>query len=611
MIDSSGLPAADPLAALAAAFGVATTYRSAGGTHVAVPATTVRRVLAALGVDASDPAAALADAQSRRWSRLAAPTEVVRSGPGASVLVRAPADVAVHARIAFEEGGQTEVTFTGAPVAEHGTGPGRRRALPLQLPADLPDGYHRMVVSAGAESAEVLLAVTPRRLGPLVGPSRAWGWMAQLYALRSAGSWGMGDYADLATVVADAGSRGAALMLVNPLHACAPTHPVENSPYYPGSRRFSSPLYLRPERLAEYAVADERTRARVDDLRRTVPRAELLDRDGVWAAKRAAFEALFDFRVERAGAEQSAGLRDFATWCALAERHGQDWREWPQPLHDPRGPAVARARAELAGRVAFHEWLQHCCADQLADAQLAAVDAGMEIGIVHDIAVGVDPGGADAWALQDDLATGVSVGRAAGRLQPARAGLAGAAVAARPAAGNRLRAGARHGARRPGPRRRAAPGPRDGAVAAVVGAGRPVAGAGHLRRIRRRRHARDRRFGGRTGRRPARRRGSGHGRTRGAGGPCRARGAGLGRPMVRARRRRRADPGVPSTGSLASGRGRQRHHPRPADARAGTWQASTCGCAASWACSAGRWPRRRPPGGASSTRCVPFSRTRG
>ena len=410
MTDSTEGAADGQLAALAAAHGVATRYRSAAGTHIAVEATTVRRILAALGVDARDPAAALADAQARRWRRLAPPTAVVRSGPGRSVLVRAPGDVAVHAGIAFEEGGWAETTRTGDPVAEHGTGPGRRRALPLQLPADLPRGYHRMTVSAGTESAEVLLAVTPDRLALPAGPPRAWGWMAQLYALRSGGSWGMGDYADLATLVADAGRRGAALVLVNPLHACAPTHPVENSPYYPASRRFSSPLYLHPQRLAEYAAADGRTRARVDALGRGIPRAELLDRDAVWAAKRAALEGLFPFRVERAGAERSAGLRDFATWCALAERYGPDWREWPSPLHDPRGDAVALARAELAERVAFHEWLQHCCADQLADAQLAAVDAGMEIGIVHDIAVGVHPGGADAWALQEDLAAEVTVG---------------------------------------------------------------------------------------------------------------------------------------------------------------------------------------------------------
>ena len=34
----------------------------------------------------------------------------------------------------------------------------------------------------------------------------------------------------------------------------------------------------------------------------------------------------------------------------------------------------------------------------------------MTVGIIQDLAVGIDPGGADAWALQDVLADGVSVG---------------------------------------------------------------------------------------------------------------------------------------------------------------------------------------------------------
>ena len=34
----------------------------------------------------------------------------------------------------------------------------------------------------------------------------------------------------------------------------------------------------------------------------------------------------------------------------------------------------------------------------------------MPIGVIHDLAVGVDPGGADAWAYQDLFASGMSVG---------------------------------------------------------------------------------------------------------------------------------------------------------------------------------------------------------
>jgi 4-alpha-glucanotransferase len=58
--------------------------------------------------------------------------------------------------------------------------------------------------------------------------------------------------------------------------------------------------------------------------------------------------------------------------------------------------------------VAFHAWVQRQCDEQLAAAREAA--RPMAIGLVHDLAVGVDPDGADAWALQDVLATGVTIG---------------------------------------------------------------------------------------------------------------------------------------------------------------------------------------------------------
>ncbi|WP_131773900.1 4-alpha-glucanotransferase, partial [Protofrankia symbiont of Coriaria myrtifolia] len=148
-------------------------------------------------------------------------------------------------------------------------------------------------------------------------------------------------------------------------------------------------------------------------------RAGLLDRDAVWRAKLAALELLFSVSGpgEVAGPGEADGpetghdgLTDFATWCALAERHGPDWRRWPAHLRDPHSPAVAAARVELRERIAFHRWLQHACDAELAAAQAAARDAGMTVGIVHDLAVGVDPGGADAWALRDVFAAGATVG---------------------------------------------------------------------------------------------------------------------------------------------------------------------------------------------------------
>ena len=90
--------------------------------------------------------------------------------------------------------------------------------------------------------------------------------------------------------------------------------------------------------------------------------------------------------------------------------HGPDWRAWPAALANPRSAEVASLRRELAGQVDFHVWLQWLTAEQADAAQRAARRAGMTIGVVSDLAVGSHPGGADAWARQDVIVTGVSVG---------------------------------------------------------------------------------------------------------------------------------------------------------------------------------------------------------
>ena len=83
---------------------------------------------------------------------------------------------------------------------------------------------------------------------------RVWGVMTQLYQVRSAGSWGLGDLADLATLARWAAGEGADFVLVNPLHAAEPVAPVEASPYLPTTRRFANPSYLRIEDTDEYAA---------------------------------------------------------------------------------------------------------------------------------------------------------------------------------------------------------------------------------------------------------------------------------------------------------------------------------------------------------------------
>jgi len=252
---------------------------------------------------------------------------------------------------------------------------------------------------AGAAGAPAALALPPP----------CWGWSIQVYALHSEKSWGVGDFADLRTFVDWSGrAHGADLVLVNPLHAVVPVHPITASPYSPTSRRFINPLYLHIEDLPEYESATAAVRAQVDALRLPPPSPDgLIDWDAVWAAKAAALQLLWPFARHE---ESSPELRDFATFCALAEELDLPWQQWPSDFRDPRGAGVSASRTRLSDRVAFHAWLQLLCDEQLGAVQAAANDAGMRIGLVHDLAVGVDPGGADSWALQDVLAGNAAVG---------------------------------------------------------------------------------------------------------------------------------------------------------------------------------------------------------
>ncbi|MDX6206941.1 MAG: 4-alpha-glucanotransferase [Frankiales bacterium] len=388
------------LAALAEHYRVATGYENWAGHPVDIADDVVEAVLAALGVDVSDPAATLRLA--RESAPLLPPTVVVDVGLPAGVDLRGPATAA---RAELEDG-----EVRGLAVAGH----------ELLLPADLPPGFHRLVVEAGGGEVSATLIVAPTALPDLLD-GRSWGWAAQLYQLRSERSWGVGDLEDLRTLTAWSGAQGADLVLVNPMHAGPPVSPLDPSPYSPSSRRFRAPQYLRPELTLDYLAAPDEVRAQVDALAATVRPAnhsDSIDRDASWQAKERALALLF---VQPPGADRTAALagfireggealQGFATYCAIAELHGPAFPDWPAELRDPRAPEVATLRAELADRLLWHCWLQLLCDEQLAAAQDAARESGMRIGVIHDLAVGVTSYGADAWALQGTLAGGLHIG---------------------------------------------------------------------------------------------------------------------------------------------------------------------------------------------------------
>ncbi|MEI8082916.1 MAG: 4-alpha-glucanotransferase, partial [Actinomycetes bacterium] len=205
-------------------------------------------------------------------------------------------------------------------------------------------------------------------------------------------------------------------------HASAPTAPMEPSPYLPVTRRYSNPIYTRVEEIQEFAYLPAGDRERIDGMSAPLHAADLtadlLDRDATWAAKCAALELVF--AVPRTPGRQAEyqdyltsegrGLDGFATWCALAEQYGHSWNEWPMPLQDPTSPEVADEVSRLAERIEFHRWMQWVLDIQMAGAQTAARAAGMGVGVIHDIAVGVHRYGSDTWTSRDVMAREVTVG---------------------------------------------------------------------------------------------------------------------------------------------------------------------------------------------------------
>ncbi|ARF55357.1 4-alpha-glucanotransferase [Streptomyces gilvosporeus] len=392
---------------LARLHGIAPSYRPAPGLIRHIGDDTLIAVLAALGVDASTPdavRAALAAHAVTAGRTLLPGTVVARPGrpPDLGTL---PAGTAL--RLTTEDGEEAD------------PGPGNPAA-------HLPPGVHTLHAQApDGRTARARLIVAPDRVP--APPGRTHGFLVQLYSLLSQRSWGMGDLGDLADLAAWSGrALGTGFVQLNPLHAAVPGPPADPSPYRPSSRRFPDPVHLRIEHIPEYAQLTGPDRRRADDLaaRAGILRADvlergaLIDRDAVWELKREALELLCAVPLSpgrRAAycdflAEQGAPLEDHATWCALAERHGSDWRAWPAALRDPRSPATARERQGLLDRIDFHCRLAWLTDQQLAAAQRAAREAGMGIGLVHDLAVGVHPTGADTWAQQDAFASGMSIG---------------------------------------------------------------------------------------------------------------------------------------------------------------------------------------------------------
>jgi 4-alpha-glucanotransferase len=419
------------------------------GNRTTVPATTMRALLAAMGLPAHDDAAVAASLdllEGRAWVRAVDATTVVDdSGPVAVVLCVPDGSDGIWT-IVEETGAVHSGSFSAAalPLVERrAIGGVTRVRCRLDLPVMLAQGYHTVTVETAAERAQGVLIVAPARclLPQEIDPDRRfWGVAAQLYGLRSQRNWGMGDFTDLAEFAERVAAEGGSLVGLNPLHALFPAEPGHISPYSPSTRAFLNTAYVDVAAIPGFD-RDPATRALVASTATTLAQlraAPMVDTAGVVRAKRPVLDALW--RLFRDGDLASGGpqadafrrfcdaggadLRRHALFDAMqAHFYGQDagmwsWRRWPDGHRHPDGPGTTAFARDHADSVDFNLWLQWIADGQLRAAQDRAIAARMPIGLYVDLAVAEHPDGAAAWGRPDVVLAGVSVGAPPDLLSP-------------------------------------------------------------------------------------------------------------------------------------------------------------------------------------------------
>ena len=260
------------------------------------------------------------------------------------------------------------------------------------LPPGLPIGYHQLVGSTDQEIQQ--LVVAPDRAPHL--PTGGSGWAVQVPTLYVDGI-DVGNLASLERFAAWSTASGTTHLLLSPLHAPLPLQPRQPSPYSPSSRIWRDPLLIDGTKLG---LAPTSLR---------VP-TERIDRDRAWADLRPRLRSAWDVLPDRSrdafeAWREARGpqLEAFARHEVLVEAHDAPWPSWPDELQRPDSPAVAAEARARTDDVAFHAWLQWVVEEQLAE-------VGAQSRLMTDLAVGVDPSGADAWVHQSLIARGVHLG---------------------------------------------------------------------------------------------------------------------------------------------------------------------------------------------------------
>lgn len=420
----------DGLAGLASLAGIATEWIDNDGVIHRPSAATLRAVLAALGQQCASQRQITDAIAGLLHDRQAAALPAMLTawcGKEIKLPLYDPARPRVH--IEFDSGVRQDIQpRAGADGA-------------MYLPGIGQPGYHR-IEWAGQSCT---LAVAPARaytVEDAANGARLWGLSAQTYGLHGAdGGTGAsaGTFREAGVLARNAAKAGADALMLSPSHALFAHDADHFSPYSPSSRFHYNVLLGDPaclfsrERLAALRAANPYTDA--------APQApgDLIDWRRASQAHHARMRALHEsFLAVECAQAGNALAADFHGWvkaggealqqhalfeCLHGEAFAADpfqwhWRSWDTALQSPHSGQCRSFASAHAQDINYHLFLQWMALRSGAWAQAQALEAGMRIGLIGDLAIGVNDGGSHAWSRPADLLRGLSIGAPPDALAP-------------------------------------------------------------------------------------------------------------------------------------------------------------------------------------------------
>lgn len=419
--------------------GIADSYVSAWGDEAAVSDDTIRYLLNSLGYNTKNDEALLESASKKHRKDVLAPVQVTSDGDP----IHVPLYLGVSAResefswhLETEQGEVMEGYLQSQLVSDDRADGG---ALVFTLPENLPWGYHKLQIFRKRRKSPYVmtLIVTPKscfKQDDILNEKKLWGPSVQLYTLRTAHNWGIGDFGDLKQLVGDVAARGGDFVGLNPIHSLFPANPEGASPYSPSSRRWLNILYIDVSSVAEFAQSTEAQQlvgsAEFQQRLNAARDAHWVNYSEVSELKMSVLPLLYNEFKQRHLEKNTARGKAFKEFVKVGGEsllhqtafdalhkslHDEDANTWGWPVFPAEfkhfdNAAVKSFIKENADQVELYMYLQWIADGQINEVQLFAEEKGMSVGLYRDLAVGVADSGSETWADDGILCQDVSIG---------------------------------------------------------------------------------------------------------------------------------------------------------------------------------------------------------